>query len=101
MKFTYTDNEEDEADVAPRSGVRGLKSSGRSILFTRGAVAPRSGVRGLKFICSLLSTLFNRCRTPLRGAWIEMSPARWLLPLALVAPRSGVRGLKCRKGRQN
>ena len=35
-------------------------------------VAPRLGERGLKFSNKRLSHSYRLCRSPLRGAWIEM-----------------------------
>ena len=104
--------------VAPRSGVRGLKLRLVDLVVILLMVAPRSGVRGLKLSCPTFCERWKTCRTPLRGAWIEMSlamtekymhlcrtPLRgaWIemreisqrtKPTTQVAPRSGVRGLK-------
>ena len=57
--------------VAPRTGVRGLKSFNFNIDNPFEVVAPRTGVRGLKFNGNLIIPM-----------------------LCKVAPRTGVRGLK-------
>ena len=57
-------------------------------------VAPPCGVRGLKFSLVWLFPRRTAGRTPLRGAWIEMSAISCSTRDIVVAPPCGVRGLK-------
>ena len=56
-------------------------------------VAPPHGERGLKLTAFGLQAS-DSCRSPPRGAWIEIQNVLLHMPLGRVAPPHGERGLK-------